>query len=376
MGTKIAYYRGEKRGVTAHRKENESTIPLNEINSYIPPSIVITTSPLVLPTEDPEDSLIIGNEELNTIHEKESNEFLKSSAEDLVLIPSESEDTSESESVCILPSCDDFSPIDVLKEKAVTFSNPLFNSNDDFISSDDESLSDEDVSENNVKVYSNLLFEFDDEYISSDVNPLFDKNECFDSGGDDDEINVLDYEDSYYDSKGDILYLESLLNDDLVYHNSSILAISVTSILEGFTDELPLEENDDLFDLESKNDEWKKIFYVAQIDDFMSEEKNLTSRFMIKIFSYICELTFEDRHYLFFTYVVRILLLYITYPVVSPFLISSGSEDTIFDPDISAFYFSHRSGTFISFNVYPNILIESPMEIFPSSYFTPNITMI
>nr|GEW75035.1 hypothetical protein [Tanacetum cinerariifolium] len=258
----------------------ESTLPLNEINSQIPPFIVITTYPPVLPTEDPEDSLKMGNEEFSTIPEKESDEFIKSSVEDLVPILSESEDTSESESVCILPSCDDFSPIDVLEEKAVTFSNPLFNSNDDFISSDDESLSDEDVTEDNMKIYSNPLIEFDDEYIFSDVNPLFDEvlenieskdsydsnldepdllvtplsdannNECFDSGGDDDEINVLDCEDSYYGSKGDILYLESSLNDD-----PSIPAMSVASILEGFTDEPPLEENDDLFDLESKNDE-------------------------------------------------------------------------------------------------------------------------
>nr|GFB56363.1 hypothetical protein [Tanacetum cinerariifolium] len=48
----------------------ESTIPLNEIISQIPPSTVITTSPPVLPIEDPEVSLIIGNEELNTIPEK------------------------------------------------------------------------------------------------------------------------------------------------------------------------------------------------------------------------------------------------------------------------------------------------------------------
>nr|GEW03793.1 hypothetical protein [Tanacetum cinerariifolium] len=127
-----------------------------------PPSIVITTSPLILPTEDPEDSLIIGNEELNTIPEKKSNEFIKSSVEGLVLIPSESEDTSGSDSECILPSCDDFSPIDIPEEKAMTFSNPLFNSNDDFISSGDESLSDEDISKDNVKIYSNPLFEFDD----------------------------------------------------------------------------------------------------------------------------------------------------------------------------------------------------------------------
>nr|GEW91288.1 hypothetical protein [Tanacetum cinerariifolium] len=53
------------------------------------------------------------------------------------------------------------------------------------IFTDDESLSDEDVPEDNVKIYSNPLFEFGDEYISSDVNPLFDEVlediECKDS---------------------------------------------------------------------------------------------------------------------------------------------------------------------------------------------------
>nr|GEX73194.1 hypothetical protein [Tanacetum cinerariifolium] len=157
--------------------EMESTIPLNDIIYQEPPSNVITTSPLVLPTEDPEDSLIIKNKDLNIILEKESDEFIKSGIEDLVPIPCEFEDTSGSKSVCILPLCDDFFPIHVPEEKAVTFSNPVFNSNDDFISSDDESLSDEDVPEDNVKIYSNPLFEFNDEYISSDVNPLFDETD-------------------------------------------------------------------------------------------------------------------------------------------------------------------------------------------------------
>nr|GEW68758.1 hypothetical protein [Tanacetum cinerariifolium] len=111
--------------------------------------------------------------------------FIKSSVEDLVPILSESEDTSKSDSECILPSCDYFSPIDALGEKGVTFSNPLFNSNNDFTSSDDESLSDEDVPNDNFKIYSKPLFEFDDEYISSNVNPLFDEVlediECKDS---------------------------------------------------------------------------------------------------------------------------------------------------------------------------------------------------
>ncbi|GKA62227.1 putative ribonuclease H-like domain-containing protein [Tanacetum coccineum] len=196
----------------------ESTIPLNEIVSQIPPSIAIMP---VLPTLEPEDSRIMVDEHLSTIPEKESDEFIKSSVEDLVPIPSESEDLSESDSDCNLPSCDDFSPINIYEEKSVTFSNPLFDSNDDFTSSDDESLSDEDVPEDNVKIYSNPLFEFDDEYISSDVNPLFDdelenieskdsyvsnldeptlfvtpfsnanENECFDPGGDIDEIDAF-----------------------------------------------------------------------------------------------------------------------------------------------------------------------------------------
>nr|GEV38509.1 hypothetical protein [Tanacetum cinerariifolium] len=162
------------------------------------------------------DSLVIGNEDLNTIPKKESDEVIKSSVEDLVSI----------------------------RWKSVTFSNPLFDSNDDFTSSDGESLFNEDVLEDNVKIYSNPLFEFDDEYISSEVNPLFDevlekidnndsydsnldelallvtplfdsnKNECFDSRGDIDEIDAfldadvsMDIEDGYHDSEEDIIYL-------------------------------------------------------------------------------------------------------------------------------------------------------------------------
>nr|GEW13506.1 hypothetical protein [Tanacetum cinerariifolium] len=196
----------------------------------------------------PEDSLIIENEDLNTIPETESDEVIMSSVEDLDLIASESEDTSVSDSECDLPVCDDFSPINFPEGKFMTFSNPLFDSNDDFTSSDDESLFDKYVPKDNVKIYSNSLFEFDDEYISTDVNSLFDEvlediktkdsyvsnfnesallftplfytneDECFDPGGYIDEINAFDipsdFKDGYYDSEGDVLYLESLLSDD------------------------------------------------------------------------------------------------------------------------------------------------------------------
>ncbi|GJX10940.1 hypothetical protein Tco_0200799 [Tanacetum coccineum] len=161
------------------------------------PSIAITP---VLPTMKPDDSLIMGDENLSTNLEKEPDD------------------------------------------------------NDDFTSSDDESLPEEDVPKENFKIYSNPLFEFDDEYISSDVNPLFNEvlediesedsyvskldepdllvtplsklneDECFDPGGDFvlEEIEACLTSDSIppgiddddFDPEGDILLLEKLLNDD------------------------------------------------------------------------------------------------------------------------------------------------------------------
>ncbi|GKE73816.1 hypothetical protein Tco_1535857 [Tanacetum coccineum] len=72
-----------------------------------------------------------------------------------------------------------------------------------------------------------------------------------------------------------------------------------------------------------------------------------------------------------FTYVVWIFLAFLTYPVVPPYLLSTRNEDTIFDPGISIYHssmpdVSHRSGTFMKFNVYPNRLNESPMMILSS----------
>nr|GEV82008.1 hypothetical protein [Tanacetum cinerariifolium] len=75
-------------------------------------------------------------------------------------------------------------------------------------------------------------------------------------------------------------------------------------------------------------------------------------------------------HTLDFSNVVRVFLPFFTYPVTSSILLSFESEDTIFDLGISSYHFSslesgvsHRSGTFMKFNVYPNHLNESLMEI-------------
>nr|GEZ42036.1 hypothetical protein [Tanacetum cinerariifolium] len=166
------------------------------------------------------DSLIMENEHLDTIPETESDEFIKSSVENLVPIPSESEDFSDFESECDVLDCDDSQTTNFS-----TFSNPLF---DDSTSSDDESSHEEVIYEISFKTYSNPLFDLDKEIISSESNPIY--NEDLDSTPKNDRFDTMSYlfesllnrdiliplgidsDDS--DSKGDTLSLERLLHDD------------------------------------------------------------------------------------------------------------------------------------------------------------------
>nr|GFA61501.1 reverse transcriptase domain-containing protein [Tanacetum cinerariifolium] len=83
--------------------DKESIISTNKDIFELTSSDAITTSPPVLPIEDPEVSLIMGNEELNTILEKKSDEFIKSSVEDLVPIPKVTTDTEPQNSDDIHP---------------------------------------------------------------------------------------------------------------------------------------------------------------------------------------------------------------------------------------------------------------------------------
>ncbi|GJS57171.1 putative ribonuclease H-like domain-containing protein [Tanacetum coccineum] len=75
----------------------------------------------------------------------------------------------------------------------------------------------------------------------------------------------------------------------------------------------------------------------------------------------------EDDQSSLFAYVVWIFLAFLTYLVVPPYLLSTRNEDTIFDPGISMYHsfmpdVSHRNGTFMKFNVYPNRLNGSPLD--------------
>ncbi|GJT84523.1 hypothetical protein Tco_1066240 [Tanacetum coccineum] len=118
--------------------------------------------------DDDEDSTIPLNEIISQIPGKNPDEVIKSNVEDLVPIPSESGDTSDNDSECDWPFCDNSSPLDILGVNSMTFFNPLFDSNDDFISTDDESLPEEDDIGNKDSYVSNL------DELAFASTPLFD----------------------------------------------------------------------------------------------------------------------------------------------------------------------------------------------------------
>nr|GEV78814.1 hypothetical protein [Tanacetum cinerariifolium] len=99
----------------------------------------ITPDEPVLSTEEPDNSLSMGDEHLDTISATKSDEFIKSGVENLIPIPSESEGIPEH--VCDVPFHDNSPPLDVSKDKFEDFSE----SNKEFSLIDGDSFSIDDI---------------------------------------------------------------------------------------------------------------------------------------------------------------------------------------------------------------------------------------
>nr|GEU81536.1 hypothetical protein [Tanacetum cinerariifolium] len=192
---------------------------------------------LDLPIVETKDSLRMRDEHLDTISATESDEFIKSSVENIIPSPSESEDLSDSE--CDVPACDDFT----------TFSNRLFDVDDDFSSSDDESFSDEDISK---KIYSNPLF--DEEIISMKIDL------------------------HHFNAESDLI--ESQLNQDSLIISSSF---KIDSLLDEFAGELILLKSIPLGIDKSDCDPEEEIYLIKKlllgiIFELIRQNKNETRR--------------------------------------------------------------------------------------------------
>nr|GFC12079.1 hypothetical protein [Tanacetum cinerariifolium] len=163
------------------------------------------------------------------------------------------------------------------------FSNPLFKDNDDLTSSDDESLSEEDIPIEESKVYSNPLFD-DDEINSDELEPHVESN----------FIESLSNHDTLIESSLKIDYLEEFLASD--FDNPSF-------------PRPPLEPPDANFEIDAEEE-------ISVVMNTIDELECLEPRD-----------EFDYDNYSSFMFVI--------YPKVFSFLLSAESEDTIFDPDIS-----------------------------------------
>nr|GEV80987.1 hypothetical protein [Tanacetum cinerariifolium] len=396
----------------------------------------------VLPTEEPEYSLSVGYKNLSTIPETKSDEFIKSSVEKLVPILRECEVTSDNESGCDVPVCED--SFDVLKDHPEILSDP---NNDDISSHDDAfedieyveaslldselvSLEEEnDVYQEEKEINLEDILQIQDvilcdkllninhlianiEFLNNNPNPdrvlkssssfpIFEKSDNFLSYSDNSlpEFETFSNHTEETRSGSTTAHANNSLPEyDLfcfkIQSDQGRLTSIVMNDISDNSKNDPLLEEVDLF-IASNNlippgirninydSEWD-IYFLEElfVNDFIPLPKNKSSNFdhhddssfprplskppdveffldfepnlgevISAVMNNIDELNedecfdpggeidvflnIEDDDYFPFIFVIRIFLPYLTYPEVSPLLLSTGSEDTIFDPGIS-----------------------------------------
>ncbi|GJS62740.1 hypothetical protein Tco_0657524 [Tanacetum coccineum] len=240
----------------------------------------------------------------------------------------------------------------------MTFSNPLFDSNDDF-SSDDKSLSEEEFQKDEFKYFSNPLYNFDDEIITNEkilpnlkdldivipIPPGID-GRCFNAESD---------------------LLESLLNrdspidstkTDFIFDEFSLPCPPEIPSSQSFS-QIPMEEIDLFLDnsipsgIDNDDDSEKDILPLEELldnvlcplpesDDFTVDVEAVAA--MTNDFDVLNNdepfdpgggenvvfLNVEEDDS--FTFTIHTFLPFVTYPETSPLSCSTRSEDTIFDP--------------------------------------------
>ncbi|GJR77706.1 hypothetical protein Tco_0090071 [Tanacetum coccineum] len=330
----------------------------------------------VLPIKEPDNSLSMGDEHLDTIPATESDEVIKSSVEDLVPIPSESEGIPDK--MCDVPLCENTTPLNALNEH----SEIVVNSNDDNSSSDDDSTDDptpsSDVVTKSTSTFSNLFLEetntFDNSIPESETFRFNPEEISSGSPTTRSDLSLLDYKAFYVDndhfkekSSG-----STTTHVDFSRYDSFIFDLS--------NDQFPPADRSDLYH-EEFTDELAHIMSLPNLECFKfkiepdpGDLASIDPGIRENVSTTNVNVPLEDDQSSLFAYVVWIFLAFLTYPVVPPYLLFTGNEDTIFDPGISIYRsfmpdVSHRSGTFMKFNVYPNRLNESPMMILSSTCF-------
>ncbi|GJZ59821.1 hypothetical protein Tco_0615637 [Tanacetum coccineum] len=337
------------------------SVTCDDEDDYIP--LAITPD---LPIEEPDNSLNMGDEHLDTIPATESDEVIKSSVENLVPIPSEFEGISDD--TCDVPNCD----------------NNRVNVESDFV----ESLVNRDTS----IVYSSKIDPIQEEFAGelAHIAPIppgiveadFDPND--DTSSDDDDFENVEYEVNAVDQEKefdledilqiqDVILREKLLNVYRLISNIESLKDNPIPIMDSDSSETFLSFSDNsLPEFESFSDHTEETrsgntithanYSLPEYESFHfdnpsfprpppeppdveileSKINNFDVLYNDESFepgegeNIVVSNVEEDDS---FTFTIRTFLPFLTYPEVSPLSCSTGSEDLIFDPGIITFHF-------------------------------------
>nr|GEY88899.1 hypothetical protein [Tanacetum cinerariifolium] len=323
-------------------------------------AIAVTPS---LSTEEPDNSLSIGDEHLDTISKTESDEFIKTNVENLVPIQvNQFENFSDSNNESTLIGDDSFSIDNIEYVEASPPDSELVNSEvmEIVISkvggTDDDTL---------LTIKDDIL-----QISSGSTTTYYD-------------ISLLDYEAFYDDHVKEISSGCTTTDSDSSIYDSFIFDLSINPF--------PLTDRSDFYKFP---DELAHIISLPEYDCFCFKNEPNSRDFTMDVVDDIF-LTIEPRVHnalpihpncqlnldfilsseSLFTYVVFIFLPFLSYYVAPQYLLSFRNKDTIFDPGISSYHISsfipdvsHQSGTFIKFKVLNGSLMEisfstcSPMD--------------
>nr|GEZ05056.1 hypothetical protein [Tanacetum cinerariifolium] len=288
----------------------------------------------ILSTEEPIDSLSMGDEHLDTIPATESDEVIKSGVEDLVLIPSEFEGIPDT--MCDVHLDDNHTPLEANDHLEI-----VLNSNDDISSSDDDSLHEENIEYVEASPHDSELVSLEAaEIVIPKVEELQDNNlrekllnvhllianiealkdnptqssELLTNGSTTthSDISLPDYEAFYFDDD----HIKEISSGSTTTQSDVSLS-EYDSFIFDFTHE---EFADELAHIISPPEN------LSNSGELMSV---LNSGIRENLSTTLVNLPIEDDYSPLLAYVVWIFLAYLTYLVIPPYLHPFGNEDNL-----------------------------------------------
>nr|GEZ58798.1 hypothetical protein [Tanacetum cinerariifolium] len=189
----------------------------------------------VLSTEEPDHSLSMGDEHLDTIPATESDEFIKSGVENLIPIPNQIEDFSESNEEFSSTDDDSFSfdKIDYVEASPPDFELVSSEEPDNSLSMRDKHLDTIKASNDNpIPFYNPVNSGNPPNLTPSGESDFFLEVDAFLAV--EDESTSSQFPKSYLDPEGDMLLFEAFLNDD---HSSDVQTKSSSTSLNSLLEE-------------------------------------------------------------------------------------------------------------------------------------------